>query len=146
MPKMTIEKIDLVILIKETLNLFADEKYPIHFHTKLSSVYVNADTDHLGRAIINLVRNSLQAGASFVNVLLSIDSGMCEIRIEDNGTGISPVNLERIFENNFTTKPQGMGLGLTMAKKFIGSIGGNISIENTSNQGTTFLITLPKVD
>jgi signal transduction histidine kinase len=146
MPKMTIEKIDLVLLIKETLNLFADEKYPIYFHTKLSSVYVNADPDHLGRAIINLVRNSLQADASFINVVLSINSGMCEIRIEDNGTGISPVNLERIFENNFTTKPQGMGLGLTMAKKFIGSIGGNISIEITSNQGTTFLITLPKVD
>lgn len=146
MPKMTIEKIDLVLLIKETLNLFADEKYPIHFHTKLSSVYVNADTDHLGRAIINLVRNSLQAEASFVNVTLSVNSDMCGIRIEDNGTGISPMNLERIFENNFTTKPQGMGLGLTMAKKFIESIGGDITIETTSPQGTTFLITLPKVD
>lgn len=146
MPKMTIERIDLVLLIKDTLNLFADEKYPIHFTTKNDSVFANADTDHLSRAIINLVRNSLQADASFVNVLLSTKDGLCEIRIEDNGIGINPENLERIFENNFTTKPQGMGLGLTLAKKFIESIGGNIIIENTSNKGTTFLITLPVIE
>lgn len=146
MPKMTIERIDLVLMIKETLNLFADEKCPIHFTTKKNSVFANADTDHLSRAIINLVRNSLQADASFVNVLLSTKDGLCEIRIEDNGIGINPEYLERIFENNFTTKPQGMGLGLTLAKKFIESIGGNIIIESTSNKGTTFLITLPVVE
>lgn len=143
MPKLNIEKVELVALIRETLNLFSDEKYPITLNSQIDSIIINADSDHLSRAIINLVRNSIQAGASNVFIRISADSASCQIRVVDNGTGIDTKILDRIFEENFTTKSQGMGLGLSLTKKFIDSIGGTIEVEDTSVSGTTFLITLP---
>lgn len=143
MPKPSIEKIDLIPLTKETLNLFADEKSEIKFDSEITSLYINADADHLSRAIINLVRNSIQANATVVNVNIKSQGNICEIRVADNGTGINPDISEKIFEANFTTKSRGMGLGLSMAKKFIESIGGTIIIEKTSHEGTTFLILIP---
>lgn len=143
MPKLNIEKVELVGLIRETLNLFSDEKYPIALNSQIDSIIINADSDHLSRSIINLVRNSIQAGASNVEIRISANSASCEIRVVDNGTGIDPLIIDRIFEENFTTKSQGMGLGLSLTKKFIDSIGGTIEVEKTSAAGTTFLITLP---
>lgn len=143
MPNPTIEKIDLISLIKETLDLFSDEKCSINFSSNLEIVYVNADSDHLSRAIINLVRNSIQANASSVTISVKTHSNKCEINIEDNGSGIDPIVVEKVFEENFTTKPKGMGLGLSMTKKFIESIDGEIRITKTSPEGTIFTIILP---
>ena len=66
--------------------------------------------------------------------------------MHDNGNGIVPEIVNKIFDEDFTTKKSGMGLGLSMSKKFIDSIGGTINVEKTSGNGTTFLITLPVVE
>jgi signal transduction histidine kinase len=146
MPKLSIERIDIIPIIKETVNLFADEKGKVNLILNSDSIFVNADSDHLSRAVINLIRNSLQADATLVSVIIQFNVDSCEIRIVDNGTGINPDIAEKIFEDNFTTKPQGMGLGLSMAKKFVESIGGIITLEKSSPNGTTFLIILPTVE
>ncbi len=143
MPKLSIERINIIPIINETVNLFADEKGKISLKCNTDSIFVNADADHLSRAIINLVRNSLQANSSVVDVIVNTRLDSCEIRIQDNGTGISPDISDKVFEDSFTTKPKGMGLGLSMARKFIESIGGDISIEKSSSEGTTFLIIIP---
>jgi signal transduction histidine kinase len=143
MPKLSIERINIIPIINETVNLFADEKGKITFKCNYDSIFVNADADHLSRAIINLVRNSLQANSTIVELIVTTRSDSCEIRIKDNGTGISPDISEKVFEDSFTTKAKGMGLGLSMARKFIESIGGDISIEKSSPEGTTFLIKIP---
>lgn len=51
--------------------------------------------------------------------------------------------MDRVFEENFTTKTQGMGLGLSMAKKFIDHIGGTIKIEKSNQNGTVILMKIP---
>lgn len=146
MPKPSMNKIDLIPVVKETLNLFSDEKSAIKLHSSSPSVLINADSEHLSRALINLIRNSIQANATNITVWIELKSNLCEIRVEDNGSGIDQTILEKIFEENFTTKPKGMGLGLSMVKKYIESIGGTIIIESTSPKGTTFLIQIPVVE
>lgn len=143
MPRVNIEKMNAVESIRDTLNLFADEKKLISFKCNEKEIFINADQDQLKRTIVNLVRNSIQAGANTINTELSLMDNSCEIRISDDGQGISKENFEKVFEDNFTTKQRGMGLGLSMAKRFIGVLGGTILVEKSSPEGTTILITIP---
>lgn len=143
MPRLNIEKINIVSSINEALNLFDHEKIKISVKHDAEELFVNADDDNLKRTIVNLVRNSIQAEADNISFIISSDSDFCLIRISDDGRGIAAENTEKVFDENFTTKESGMGLGLSMGKKFIESIGGTISVERTTNEGTIFLITIP---
>jgi len=143
MPKLSISKLEAVSIIKETLHLFIEEKREIIFDAKKSEIFINADHDHLKRTIVNLIRNSIQADSTIIIVTIDTDSGNCRLRVKDNGKGISQENIDKVFDENFTTKTKGMGIGLSLAKRFIDNIGGNISVESTSDAGTTFLLTIP---
>ncbi|MBI1937080.1 MAG: HAMP domain-containing histidine kinase [Ignavibacteriales bacterium] len=142
MPAPNIEKVNVAGVINNSLNLFVNEKLSIKFRSD-ENIFVEADADHLSRTIINLVRNSIQANAKSILIQLKREENLCSVRLIDDGTGIAEEAGEKIFEENFTTKAQGMGLGLSMAKKFIESINGTITVEKTSSEGTTFLITIP---
>ncbi len=145
MPKVNLEKIDLRKTINKSLNLFTDERLSINFIMN-EDIFVYADEDHFNRTIINLIRNSIQAKAKYIFICADIKEKFCNIRVKDDGEGIPLENVEKVFDENFTTKKMGMGLGLSMAKKFLTSIGGNIEIESTSPKGTTFLIKIPLAD
>jgi len=145
MPLLNIEKLNLITSVKEALNLFETEKQKIEFIYSHSVININADNDQFKRTIINLVRNSIQAGAEKIKIEIISETDICKLFIHDDGSGIAPDIIHRIFDQNFTTKNTGMGLGLSMSKKFIDSIGGSIALEKTSSSGTTFLIVLPVV-
>jgi len=145
MPKMKIEAIDLNRICREAVNLF-DSDLKIKVSDPGSPVKVMADSDHMKRSFINLIRNSIQAGASKMEIRISSQSDKVEIRFADNGKGIEKENLERIFDENFTTKEKGMGLGLSMAKKYFELLNGSISVESTSEKGTSVLIVIPRTD
>jgi signal transduction histidine kinase len=70
-----------------------------------------------------------------------------EIRISDNGEGIPAEIRDKIFQPFFTTKPagEGTGLGLSLAYDIVKGHGGQINLESTSGQGTTFRIILPEI-
>lgn len=146
MPLLNIEKLNLITSVKETLNLFETEKQKIEFIYFNNVVNVNADNDQLKRTIINIVRNSIQAGAEKIKIEVIAKEDICKLYIHDDGKGIDPQNIHRIFDQYFTTKNMGMGLGLSMSKKFIDNIGGKITVEKTSSNGTTFLIVLPVIE
>ncbi len=146
MPSLKIERIDLRKVIKESIDLFLEESAGISFASELENVFIEADYDQLKRTLINLIRNSLQAGATEIEITLNSneDSEHFDLRIKDNGCGISDENLPKIFDYNFTTKDKGMGIGLSLAKKYLEFIHATIQVEQTTNRGTTILIRFRK--
>jgi two-component system nitrogen regulation sensor histidine kinase GlnL len=67
------------------------------------------------------------------------------VEIRDNGPGISPEDLERIFSPFFSTKPQGTGLGLAIVRNVVDAHDGRIDASSAPGRGTAFKVTLPVV-
>jgi two-component system, LuxR family, sensor kinase FixL len=65
------------------------------------------------------------------------------VEVQDSGTGIAAEKLEAIFEPFITSKPEGLGMGLSICRSIIERHGGRISAANNSDHGATFSITLP---
>jgi signal transduction histidine kinase len=93
--------------------------------------------------LINLIRNSIQAKASKINIELSAESENSIINISDDGNGISPEIQNKIFEANFTTKEKGLGLGLKLIKRFLENTNGEIKLISSTTAGTIFKIKIP---
>jgi two-component system, NtrC family, sensor histidine kinase HydH len=104
------------------------------------------DSDLLRVALSNLVQNAIQATNSGGEVEIRADSQASSIRlfVRDTGDGIQPQHLENIFNPFFTTKPDGVGLGLAIVSKIVDEHNGRIKVFSQPAVGTTFEITLPK--
>lgn len=105
------------------------------------------DPNGLCKSLLNLLTNAVDAfegtGGKIV-ISTSCEKDVVYLRVKDNGKGIPPDKLPRIFQPFFTTKgSKGTGLGLAMTKKYIEDMGGTISVESIEGQGTTFTIALP---
>jgi signal transduction histidine kinase len=146
MPSIKLEEVELITVVRDSINLFTDEKVKIGLETNLSSAIIEADINQLRRLMINLIRNSIQAGATKININVLSDDNQFSIFVKDNGSGIPEQFRDKIFDSNFTTKEKGMGLGLKLARRFLEGINGNISLSETSQTGTIFKITLNKMN
>jgi two-component system nitrogen regulation sensor histidine kinase NtrY len=71
------------------------------------------------------------------------DDGGALIRVEDRGAGIAPENLERIFEPDFSTRKEGMGLGLAIVEAVVRGHGGRIEVQSAAGEGTAMSVFLP---
>ncbi|MFA7288044.1 MAG: HAMP domain-containing sensor histidine kinase [Melioribacteraceae bacterium] len=142
MPLYQIEEIELTDIIRNAIDLFAESKLSISFNES-KSVLIKGDKQQLTRIFVNLIRNSIESGATNITINESIINNIVEILVKDNGKGIDEMIVPKIFDENFSTKSSGMGLGLYMAKNYLIYLKGNIIIEETSITGTTFKITIP---
>lgn len=100
----------------------------------------------LQRVIANLVINAAQAAPNGARVTIRICQAGSRtlLEVEDNGPGITPDVLPRIFENHFTTKPNGTGLGLSSCRLIIEDLhGGRITCRSQPGRGTTFTVDIP---
>ncbi len=113
---------------------------------------VNADPGQLQQVLINLLNNAFDATVSRhgseggeLTIGAARKGEKVGIWVKDNGSGISPENLKRIFSPFFTTKSvgKGTGLGLSVCYGIIDSMGGIIEVSSEKGVGTTFTITLP---
>ena len=145
MPNFKLEEIDLLPVIKDTVNLFADEKIKLDIQTSFYTALVEGDKSQFRRLLINLIRNSIQAGANKIMIALTTENEYYNLLISDNGKGIHESIKDKIFESNFTTKEKGMGLGLKLAKRFIEGINGNINLVENNGSGAVFKILIPKL-
>ena len=143
MPNFKLEEIDLLPVISDTVNLFVDENIKLGIKTSLASARVEGDKSQFRRLFINLIRNSMQAGANRILITLNKEEENFILVLSDNGKGIPDKIKDRIFESNFTTKEQGMGLGLKLAKRFIEGINGSISLAENNGSGASFKISIP---
>lgn len=144
MPSPNVSQIDLKKELNEIILLFNDENISIHLTYTAHTDFFTGDASQFKRMLINLIRNSIQANADRVNFSIDEDEKYLLVSVSDNGKGIADKFLNKIFNLNFTTKSTGMGIGLKLAKKFVESIDGDIAVKETSANGTTFLIRLPK--
>lgn len=104
------------------------------------------DRARLLQALLNIVRNGAQSmpdgGVLHVSTAM-INSTMAQIRIRDQGKGISENALKHVFNPFFSTKLKGSGLGLPITWQIIQDHGGTIEVKSKMNEGTTFIISLP---
>jgi signal transduction histidine kinase len=112
---------------------------------------VSADPISLRRIIENLVRNALEAlGDGPGEVTVGVRDARDEdgrsaalITVRDNGPGIAPESQARIFEDFYTTKSTGAGLGLSIVRRLVGDVGGSVKLESQPGAGTTFSVWIP---
>jgi two-component system sensor histidine kinase HydH len=103
------------------------------------------DAELMERVLYNLILNAAQAtasgGAVTVKTRAALDS--VEISVIDRGSGVDAKNLAAIFNPFFTTKPQGVGLGLAIVSKIVDEHGGKIAVESEPGKGSVFQVLLP---
>jgi two-component system sensor kinase FixL len=147
MEKPNAEPCDLSEIIQESLN---SSKIPetVEVVTDFSQnqIAVSADAEQIRMALKNIIRNAVQAmdgtGTLTVSARLG-ETGQAEIVVSDTGTGISPEHLEKIFQPLFTTKAQGIGFGLSIARMIIENHGGTVRAVSAPGKGAVFSVILP---
>jgi len=103
------------------------------------------DSELMERVFYNLVLNAAQATAhgGAVTVKTRAEGRSAQIAVIDRGTGITPEQMKDIFNPFFTTKPEGVGLGLAIVSKIVDEHGGKIAVESEPGKGSIFLVSLP---
>lgn len=106
---------------------------------------VAIDPDQIKQVLLNLVLNAIQAMPGGGEIILSAEreGDSMQIRVKDEGVGVEPENLEKVFDPFFTTRAGGTGLGLSVAYKIIQQHGGHIVASPNPDKGMTFTVTLP---
>lgn len=106
---------------------------------------VTADRDHLKQVLLNLAVNAVQAtpAGGAVTLEARADRDRLTLAVADTGPGIQPEVLSRIFDPYFTTKPGGLGLGLTIARRIVEAHGGTLEVDSRPGQGTRARVSLP---
>jgi signal transduction histidine kinase len=138
-------KCDINSLVKETLEHVATSKN-LEVITELSCLSeISVDQEMIKRVFLNLTVNGMQAMENGGRLTISTKSedSFIEVGFKDTGIGMSKENLEKLFTPFFTTKAKGMGIGLSICKKFVEAHNGIIEIESTEGKGTEVLIKLP---
>jgi signal transduction histidine kinase len=146
MPAQQKEAINIVEVVDLALDIFSEDD--ITFNCSKETIIANFDRTQLIRVVTNLVKNAFQAipedrTAEVIVDLKEMDD-IITISVSDNGVGITPDNISKIYEPKFTTKSSGMGLGLPMIKKIIETYNGTLTFTTKEQIGTTFLVTFPK--
>jgi PAS domain S-box-containing protein len=140
--------VDEIMLLHEKQLREVDIKIELDFAKGLKPVL--ASKNHLRQVFLNMVSNAKDAmpNGGLLKVVTSGNGAHVRVEISDTGTGIKPEHLDHIFDSFFTTKTdsgRGVGLGLSVCYGFIKDHGGDIQVESSWGQGTTFKIILPVV-
>ncbi len=136
-------------LIQDSIRLVEGEalrqKVRIESAVRPEDLEIQADPDRFAQILLNLYLNALHAmeDGGVLKVDAAEEAGEVVLTVSDSGTGISAEHLPHIFDPYFTTKPQGVGLGLANVHKFVEAHEGEIEVESTPGLGTTFSIRLP---
>lgn len=103
------------------------------------------DPETLTQCLVNCLKNAMEAmpEGGHVTVATRLDQGRARLSVTDDGPGISPDILSRVFNPFFTTRDKRAGLGLAMTKKILEDLGGTVELESVPGKGTTVTLSLP---
>ncbi|MBP9854180.1 MAG: PAS domain-containing protein [Candidatus Omnitrophica bacterium] len=151
--KPTFEPLDINNLIKDTATLIMTHitvrnkmiKFELDSHLPL----IQGDRIQLQQVLLNLISNSLEAmeesrDSSELLIRTSRkDTDTIMVEVKDSGSGISAKNMSKLFTHFFTSKPNGLGMGLPISRSIVEAHGGRLNAVNNPDRGATFNFTLP---
>jgi signal transduction histidine kinase len=151
------ELLNINEVIREVIVLTQTEmqRNTVRFQNRLADdlPLVSADRVQLQQVMINLVINAIEAmaGAGDGPRELTIVSGMDDangvvVEVQDTGPGLDPEKLDRLFQSFYTTKPDGIGMGLAISRSIAEAHGGRLSAAPNNPRGAVFRFTLPVED
>lgn len=158
MQPLTMKRENAVSIIRQVvvdfMNMNIDDRFPIEWKTAdtLTACYINADKDLLKRAVSNLIQNSINHNENGCVIYASVDddNNTCRICIEDNGTGASDEQIDRLNHTphymacDTDTTEQRHGLGLLIVKQIIKGHNGTILIDHSEYGGFKVVLIIPK--
>ncbi len=149
--KTPIQKVELEVcsLAKDIqhalVEIFRQKGVALSVHCPGDGLEGSLDSEKIRQVLINLLENALEASPPGKEVTLTAqrDGQNLIIEVKDHGEGIPLENLDRIFIPFFTTKPKGTGLGLAVSRRIVEEHGGELSVQSSSKEGTTFSLKIP---
>ncbi len=151
-PEVNFAALDLNGLVREVTDLYFGTHQPeLRLELEAGLAGVEADAVRLRQLLHNLIRNACEALEGQANGIVVVGTrrigegagASAEIRVQDNGPGIDPELLERIFDPYVTNKNRGTGLGLAIVRRLVEDHGGMIAAENVPGGGACVRVTLP---
>ncbi|MBW2446753.1 MAG: hypothetical protein JRG83_12585 [Deltaproteobacteria bacterium] len=108
-------------------------------------LWARVDPDYLEEALLELTANALRVVPEGGTVTLGLEArpGVAILRVRDDGPGIPAGVRDRVFELFFTTREEGTGMGLSMVKRLVETLGGQVALDSSGESGTTFRIEIP---
>ena len=149
------EKLDLNQTVQEVLALVGDEvkRNRVRIQTQFAGDLspVSGDRVQLQQVVLNLVMNGIEAmsrvgerARDLVITTRNLEPDQVQVTVEDSGIGLDPDTRARIFDPFYTTKPTGMGMGLSICRSILQAHGGRLWATAKDGPGTVFHFTLPK--
>jgi two-component system, NtrC family, nitrogen regulation sensor histidine kinase NtrY len=139
------EPTDVVPVVQEVLDLERMSEggvaWDITVPTRNSAVAM-ARAPELRDVLLNLLENARQAGATDVRVTVATSADAVTIAVRDNGSGIAPDVLFKVFEPHFSTRTSGSGLGLAISRRIVDGWGGTLQISESGPDGTVVTMAL----
>jgi C4-dicarboxylate-specific signal transduction histidine kinase len=146
--------LDMDHIIRDVLTLAESEvlRHGIVLHTRLTVAGrpVVGDRVQLQQVVLNLILNAIEAmkGTTDCPRALTISSALTEegsvlVSVEDSGPGIDPAIADRLFDPFVTTKPEGLGLGLSICRSIVHAHGGHLSMPTRIPHGAALQFTIP---
>lgn len=147
-----LSKISLQEVLNEGLFAVTDritlKNIQLKVHYPNEPICIEADKDKLKLAFINIFLNAVEAMEEEDGILevevYNDDDSICSVYITDNGNGINEENMQRLFEPYFTSKRNGLGLGLVTTHNILHAHKAQVEVDSEVNKGTTFTITFNK--
>jgi signal transduction histidine kinase len=138
--------------IDDTIELLRKEieikRISVHVYCEDSVVFW-ADATRIGEVLTNLISNAIEAveeKVGSISVSATTDDQNLTFEIADNGKGINPQALGKVFTPFYTTKSSGTGLGLPIVKRLVNAHGGDVRIESDEGAGTRVILVFPRTD
>ncbi len=150
-----LESGDIRRVLEDTIEYFRNRapqfgRHEIRIECQSEALFVPLNTELMSWAFENLFKNAIDAmdgktGEMLINIAELSEDGVVQITLQDDGRGIQPENIKRIFEPGFSTKKRGWGLGLAFVRRIIEEYhGGRISVvQSVPGEGTSFEVVLP---
>ena len=152
LPHAKLEPADLNEIARQAVALYEDRLGDVKLEVRLAPQLPAAalDAEQMRRALVNLIENSLEALSDTTDApRITIATGhnparaLLLLEVSDNGHGIAPAHVARLFQPHFSTRERGSGLGLAIVHRIVTEHGGRIKAESNQSGGARFVVELP---